>query len=284
MQDIVDNPIYQRLQNVTLVKDISATREPHCPVCLIAFEDEDHFLMDKTCGMGFHTGCLLEWLTKKSNCPWCRQCLKTHNRAATQGLIESTNTMYHRLENTRFEEFIDYLNHELRDIYMSNADGDGEALWADILQLLFSCYGDEEQRYFLEGLTSFLRLVVYLNDEGGDDDAVLAEILQLLFSGHEDEEHQHFVERRLTMRPLLTFVLEAGKARNVLELELIDLDSDELDALRQFVQALESILGYPADTSRSDGEDNYDRRVRPSEAKGPSETIATTQPRQHVAG
>lgn len=159
---------------------------------------------------------------------------------------------------------------------MNNGDEDDEALWADILQLLFSCHGDEEQRYFLEGLTPFLKLVVYLNDEGGDDDAMLAEILQLLFSGYEDEEHQHFVEGRLTMRPLLTFALEAGKARNVLELELIDLDSDELNALRRFVQAFESILGYPADTSRSDGEDNYNCRIRPSEASGPSETKATT--------
>jgi len=35
--------------------------------------------------------------------------------------------MYHRLENPQFEEFIDYLNHELRDTYINDAEGDDEA-------------------------------------------------------------------------------------------------------------------------------------------------------------
>jgi len=93
MQDVIDNPIYQRLQNVTLAKGTSVTREPDCPICLIAFEDVDYLLMDKTFGMSFHAECLLGWLTKKSSCPWCRQCFKTHNRAATQALIGSTNAL-----------------------------------------------------------------------------------------------------------------------------------------------------------------------------------------------
>ena len=85
------------------------------------------------------------------------------------------------------------------------------------------------------------------------------------------------------MVPILTFVLEAGNPSNALELELFDLDLNELDALRHFVQALESILCDPANTNRSDGEDNNERRIGPSEANGSSETRATTQPRQNGA-
>ncbi|KAK5094065.1 hypothetical protein LTR70_005507 [Exophiala xenobiotica] len=48
MQDVIDNPIYQQLQSVILAKGTSATRESHCAICLIAFEDEDYLLMDET--------------------------------------------------------------------------------------------------------------------------------------------------------------------------------------------------------------------------------------------
>lgn len=196
MLDIVGNPIYQQLQNVTLTKGTSATREPHCPICLIEFEDEDHLLMDETCGMSFHADCLLEWLTQKSSCPRCRQCLRAHNNAVTQlpneatsAVSRATRGMMHHLENPLFEEFIDHLNHDLReDTDIDNPEGDDWAVWADTLRLLFSCLGDAEHRYLLEGLLPFLELVLHMDNEVGDHAAVLAEMSELLSADDEDEE------------------------------------------------------------------------------------------------
>ena len=56
-------------------KDLSIVKETSCSVCLIDYEETDDISIIK-CGHFFHTKCIQEWTTYKTNCPVCRKEIK----------------------------------------------------------------------------------------------------------------------------------------------------------------------------------------------------------------
>lgn len=152
MQAIVDDPIYQQLQNVCLSQGPSGVRDPDCTICLVPFGDEECLLLHECCGMSFHAECLLEWLTEKCSCPWCRGCLKD-SHAETEDVPAIA---FIHIHDPEFRAFITQLEQEIDRIYWNNEGEVNAMLEAELREMLSSLYQGEEQRLSLEGvLTMF---------------------------------------------------------------------------------------------------------------------------------
>ena len=63
------------LDAVSLTDD-NPKNDPCCAICLEKFRNHDEisFSHDSLCPHEYHIGCIVEWLLKHSNCPYCRRC------------------------------------------------------------------------------------------------------------------------------------------------------------------------------------------------------------------
>jgi len=165
MQAIVEKTIYQQLQNVLLDKGPSAARDPDCSICILPIEESECILKHETCGNSFHAECLLEWLKGKCSCPMCRGCLKTHGEDHDRPLAENDDYIERFVSgdlrrDLHFDAFAAQLNEELNAIFRNDEEHNREVREAEIQELLFSLYEDEEYRPFLQEMGPFLRTML----------------------------------------------------------------------------------------------------------------------------
>jgi SUMO ligase MMS21 Smc5/6 complex component len=63
--------------------------ENKCPICLEELDFTDNSSLQATnCNHVFHKDCLVEWATKKWNCPICRSPFKTRTLHLHQGELK----------------------------------------------------------------------------------------------------------------------------------------------------------------------------------------------------
>lgn len=74
--DVEDLSIDGCLDEVSLNDDDNPKAYPCCAICLEKFRngDEVSYSHDPLCSHEFHTKCIVEWLLKRVNCPYCRRC------------------------------------------------------------------------------------------------------------------------------------------------------------------------------------------------------------------
>jgi Ring finger domain len=73
--DIEDLSLDGCMDDISLNEDNNPKAQPSCAICLEIFRngDEISYSHDPLCRHEYHTTCIMEWLLKHLNCPYCRR-------------------------------------------------------------------------------------------------------------------------------------------------------------------------------------------------------------------
>ncbi|KAK5958810.1 hypothetical protein OHC33_000653 [Knufia fluminis] len=170
MQAIVSDPTFKQLKNIQLFKGPAAARDPDCTICILPFEDDEWLLKHEDCGQSFHADCLLQWLSEKCTCPWCRGCLKSHDHAELERELEEGEVIeedqvteqfvFGHLGDPMFDNFLARLGQDLNQISTGDGDANRNAIEAQMRQLLYTYYENEDYRSFIGDMEPWLTMVL----------------------------------------------------------------------------------------------------------------------------